>query len=66
MGWPVVSADIPTAFLQGKPLDVEATHDGSQRLAAMGPPKDVWGLLPPDWQFWPGTEVADFCWRPRL
>jgi len=62
-GWPLVSVDLPTAFLQGRRLDDEATESGLQRIAAMRPPSDAWRLLPQEWRLWPGLKTEDFCWR---
>ena len=63
MEWEVMSADIPTAFLQGNPLQKEKTSSGGDRIAAMRPPADTWDLLPSEWRLWPGTDTANLCWR---
>ena len=63
MQWEAMSADIPTAFLQGNPLQKEKTSSGGDRIAAMRPPADTWDLLPSEWRLWPGTDTANLCWR---
>ena len=44
-GWPLLSYDISTAFLQGKEMAEVSTRTGEQRLGACIPPKDFFPLL---------------------
>lgn len=61
--WELISADVPTAFLQGKSLDSQVTKDGKPRIAAMNPPSDCWDLIPLDWLPFGLKEFAHYTWR---
>ena len=45
-GWEVVSMDIGTAFLQGRPLEEADRVGGQSRAGSMRPPQDCWDYLP--------------------